>query len=127
MFGTDRLRRHFSPLSPNFPTAWKRVHAEHPKSREVWRSTSWMQRCSMRQTFPTYTPGLTNMLFQEADEALRQGGDLLGGTFVFELARGIKGFVGFGQSDLIRQDDDADVSQDGTQMNEAAQAAEGSG
>lgn len=70
---------------------------------------------------------LGEVLFQEAHESLGQGGDLFGRAFVLELACGIEGFVGLGQGDLIRQDDDADVAKHGPQMDETAQTAERAG
>ena len=60
-------------------------------------------------------------------ESFRERGDLLRLPLVLEFAGVVEGFVGGGDGDLVGEDEDADVAEDGAQGDEAAQAAEGAG
>ena len=67
------------------------------------------------------------MLLQEGDETPGERSDLFDGTLRCQTTSVIEGFVSLGDGDLIWQNDDADVSEDGPQMHESAHAAECSG
>ena len=56
-----------------------------------------------------------------------EGSYFFGEFWVGEGAVVGDGLVGFGDGDLVGQDDDADVAEDGSDVNEAAESAEGTG
>ena len=63
------------------------------------------------------------MLPQEIDKSLGHARHLPGRVLILETARSFEDLMSLGDRHLIRQHDDTDVAQNGTQMNQPSQPA----